>query len=150
MNSITISKAKVSDAQIIRKLEEKIWSQEVVNKYDAPMFVRFGYVYIAKHEKKIIGALIAYQTKDNEVYVCDWITDKKYRSKKIGKKLYERLIEEVGEKPIVSFIDPKNTPSLRAHLKLGFKVIKKIKNPYALNEGYRVFVKRNSNKNIQK
>ena len=48
MHTTTISKAKVSEAQFIRKLEEKIWGEEVVNKYDAPMLVRFGYVYVAK------------------------------------------------------------------------------------------------------
>lgn len=150
MSSITISRAKISDSQIVRKLEERVWSEEVVNKYDAPMLVRFGYVYVAKHNKNMIGAIIAYQTKDDEIYVCDWVIDKEYRGKKIGQKLYEHLIGEVGKKPIVSFIDPKNIPSLEAHLKLGFKIVKKIKNPYALNEGYRILVKRNPNKNIQK
>lgn len=48
MHTIIVSKAKVSEAQFIRKLEEKIWGEEVVNKYDAPMLVRFGYVYTAK------------------------------------------------------------------------------------------------------
>jgi ribosomal protein S18 acetylase RimI-like enzyme len=106
-------------------------------------------VYVAKHNKKIIGALIAYQTKDDEIYVCDWVIDKEYRGKKIGQKLYEHLINDVEEKAIVSFIDPENTPSLDAHLKLGFKIVKKIKNPYVLNEGYKIFVRRNPN-NLQK
>jgi len=150
IKSITISKAKVSDSQVIRKLEKKVWSEEVVNKYDSPMLVRFGYVYVAKHEKKIVGAIIAYPTKDNEIYVCDWVVDSKYRGMNIGQRLYERLFKDVREKSIVSFIDPDNFPSMKTHLKLGFRVVRKIKNPYALNEGYRIFVRKNLTKNSLK
>lgn len=147
MHTTTISKAKVSEAQFIRRLEEKIWGEEVVNKYDAPMLVRFGYVYVAKCWKEIVWALVSYQTRENEVYVCDWVVDKKYRGMGIWKRLYERLFCDVKDKNIVTFIDPDNTPSLNAHIKLGFSVSKKVKNAYALNEGYRIFVVKPPKKN---
>ena len=142
MASVKILKAKVSDSQKIRELENRIWNEEVVNKYDIPMFVRFGYSYIAKYKDKIVGAIIAYKTKDDEVYVCDWIVEKKFRKSGIGLKLYKSLIKNIRDLPIVSFIEQNNTPSLNAHFKLGFKIVKKIKDPYDLGEGYRIFVRR--------
>jgi len=35
---------KIEEAQEIRKLEERVWGEEVVNKYDIPMFIKFGCV----------------------------------------------------------------------------------------------------------
>lgn len=146
MFSIKITKAKTSDSQQIKKLEDKIWDEEVVNKYDIPMFVSFGYVFVAKDKDKIIGAIVAYPTKQNEVYVCDWVVDKKYRKMKIGEKLYKKLIKSVGKRSVVSFVETNNAPSIKAHQKFGFKIVKKIKNSYDLNEGYRFFMRRKQNK----
>lgn len=142
---IKVYKAKISDAQEIRQLETKVWGEEMVNKYDIAMFVRFGWCFVAKTKNKMVGAIYSYQTKDNKVYVCDWIVDKNYRGKNIGMLLYKRLIKKLSGKDILTFLDLKNTPTLKAHQKLGFKVVKKVKNPYNLRSGieagYRVLVR---------
>lgn len=134
MNKIKILKATIDDAQQIRILETKVWGEECTNKYDIPMYIRFGYVYVAKDGKKIIGAICSYKTKDNKVYVCDWFVDKKYRGQDIGIKLYKKLINSV-KYPIVTFLDPARTPTVKAHEKLGFKLHKKIKNAYGIKKG---------------
>ncbi len=126
---IKITKAKVAEAQEIRKLEKKVWGEEVVNKYDIPMFVRFGYVFVAKDKKKIVGAICSYKTNIDEIYVCDWVVDPKYRNREIGLKLYQKLINSV-KNPIITFLDPHLTPTLRAHEKLGFKIVKRVDNAY--------------------
>jgi len=132
---ISIRKAKLNDAQEIRLLENRAWKEEVVNKYDIPMFVRFGWCFVAKEGKKLIGAICSFSTKDDEVYVSDWAVSTAYRGKNVGLRLYERLIQEVRGKRIVTFLDPKNTPAIEAHKKLGFKVIGKVKSPYGLKKG---------------
>jgi ribosomal protein S18 acetylase RimI-like enzyme len=132
--TIQILRAKVSEAQEIRKLETKVWGEEVVNKYDIPMFVRFGYVFVAKDKNKIVGAIIAYKTKDDDIYVCDWVVDQKYRNKKIGLKLYTKLINSV-KNPIITFLDPKRIPTIKAHELLGFKIVKKVNNAYGYSQG---------------
>lgn len=147
IKQIKFVKAEVSESQLIRELEEKVWGEEVTNKYDMPMFVRFGYVYVAKIENKIIGAIVSYKTNKNEVYVCDLVVDSKYRRQKIGEKLYKKLLSSVKGMNIVSFLDPGLSPTFELHKKLGGKIVDKISNPYDLKKdkgletGIRLFVR---------
>ena len=142
MSAIRILKANVKDSQEIRRLETRVWKEEVTNKYDIAMFIRFGYVFIAKDANKIIGGICAYRTNKGKIYVCDWFVDKEYRNKKVGMRLYQKLIR-VADADIVSFLDPENIPTLKAHMKLGFKIARKVKNAYGnakgLEDGYRLF-----------
>jgi ribosomal protein S18 acetylase RimI-like enzyme len=151
MNNVNISSAKIKDAQEIRILETSVWNEECTNKYDIPMYIRFGYVYIAKtrdqikNRNKIVGAICAYKTKDDEIYVCDWFVEKKFRGKNIGIRLYKKLIISV-KCSIVTFLDPMRIATVHAHEKLGFKIIKRVKNAYGiykgLESGERLFVRR--------
>ena len=134
MKGIKISKAKIEDSQEIRELETKVWDEECTNKYDIPMYIRFGYVYVAKEGNKIVGAICSYKTKENMVYVCDWFVDENYRGKDIGIKLYKKLISEV-KVPIVNFLEENRIPTVNAHKKLGFKLWKRVKNAYGLDKG---------------
>jgi ribosomal protein S18 acetylase RimI-like enzyme len=132
---IKITRAKITDAQSIRKLEFRVWKEEVTSEYDAPMFVRFGWCFVARDGQKVIGAICSYLTNKDEVYVCDWVVDKLYRQRNIGGRLYQKLIETVKHKNVISLINPKNKPSLTAHQKLGFKVVGFVKNAYGLRGG---------------
>ncbi|MBP9766037.1 MAG: GNAT family N-acetyltransferase [Candidatus Pacebacteria bacterium] len=131
---IIIQKAKVENSKEIRELEKKIWKEECTNQYDMPMFIRFGYVFIAKDNLKIIGAVTSFKTNKNEVYVSDLFVDSKYRKLGIGQKLKERLLKEVKGMNVISFLDPKNTATINLHKKIGSKIVSKIKNAYGLKE----------------
>ena len=50
-------------------------------------------------------------------------------------KLYQKLIGETKGKNILSLVDIKNTASMNAHAKMGFNVVKKIKDAYQLRKG---------------
>jgi L-amino acid N-acyltransferase YncA len=135
MKIIKISRAKVVEAQKIRRLEDKVWGEEVVNKYDEPMFVRFDWCFVAKDKEKIVGAIIAYLTRNNEIFVSDWVVAKSYRHEDIGLRLYEKLIKDTKGRNIISLIDPGNKASLAAHKELGFKIVRIVKNAYGLSGG---------------
>ncbi len=139
MQMIKISKAKIEDLQQILKLETKIWDGRVTSIYDMANFIRFGYAFVAKDKTKIVGAIIAIKTKDDEVFVEDLIVDKKYRNKKIGTKLKQKLISSV-KLPFIGFVSPKFKASLKLQKKLGFKLVKKVKNPYMRNKKEYVFM----------
>lgn len=140
---IKIRMAMMSESQKIRKLEERVWGEKnVTDKWDIANFVRFGYVFVAKEKNKIIGAIIAMKTKDNKVYVGDWIVDKKYRRKRVGTMLYKALIKKVGRKTVIAFIDPNNGKSLKAHSMLGFRIIREVEDAYNLGKSYKLVSKR--------
>lgn len=135
MRIIKISRAKVVEAQAIRRLEARVWGEEVTNKYDEPMFIRFDWCFVAKDKQKIVGAIVAFLTRKNEVFVSDWVIDKLYRHHDIGLHLYQNLIKAVPGRNIVTLIDPDNEPSLLAHKELGFKVVRTVNNAYGLTGG---------------
>jgi len=90
--------------------------------------------FVAKDKDKIIGAICSYFTKDNELYICDWVVDKNYQGRKIGINLYKRLLKKTKSVSLISFINYKAVKSLELHKKLGFKIIKKVNNPYCIKE----------------
>ena len=103
----------------------------VTSIYDMASTVRFGYVFVAKNKDKIVGAIIGSKTSKNECYIEDFLVDKKYQGQGIGTKIYKKLFSEVGTLPIIAFVSPKYKTSLHIHKNLGFKILKKIKDPYA-------------------
>lgn len=142
LEMIRIRKPKPSEAQKIRLLETHVYGHEVTNRYDMPMTVRHGYSYIAKDEHgKLVGAILALPTKDGQILVCDWVVDKRYRRKRIGCGLYERLLKSVKGKQVIAYIKPRNKASLNGHLKLGFKVYKRVRDAYNLGKGEWILVR---------
>ena len=107
----------------------------MVNKYDEPMFIRFDWCFVAKDKNRIVGAIVAYLTRNNEIFVSDWVVDKAYQHEDIGLHLYKKLIQAVKSRNIITLIDSKNEPSLLAHKEMGFKIVRSIKNAYGLVGG---------------
>lgn len=140
MTKISIKRAALTDAQQIRKLEEKVWAHAVTSSYDAAMFVRFGYCFIAKQGTKLVGAIIAFPTRQQEVYVTDVVVAAKQRRSNVGERLYRRLLHTVSQ-PVISFVDPANSASLALHSKLGGRVARRVKDPYVLGEGFKLLVR---------
>jgi ribosomal protein S18 acetylase RimI-like enzyme len=87
----SIFKAKPKDAAAVRALEALVWEEEVTSKYDTPMFIHFGYVFIAKVGKKVVGAIIAFPTNADDVFVSDIVVHPEYQGQGIGEKLYRKL-----------------------------------------------------------
>lgn len=132
---IKIIKAKPEHAQEVRKIEHLVWGEEVTNQYDGPIFVRFGYVFIAQIGTQIIGAIVALKTNNNEVFVSDIVVHPSHQGKGIGEKLYKKLLQNVKGSNVISFLNPDITSTINLHKKLGGKIIKKVNNPYNLKKG---------------
>ncbi len=138
---ITITKAVKSDSKSIIKLEERVWEEKnITSIYDIPVFIKYGYTFVARDGNKTIGVIMAIKTKEDNIFVMDWIVDKKYRRKKIGERLYKKLITNIKNNAILSLVDENNIVSINAHKKLGFKIIKKLKDPYYLGNNEYVYL----------
>lgn len=132
---IKIRAAKMEEAQKIRDLENAVWGEDVVNQYDIPIFVRFGYCFVAESAEKIVGAIIALVTKQSDVYVLDLVVDKNYRRLGIAEKLKRRLMRAVPGKDILSLVRDYNSASLALNAKIGIISKKAMMHPFGLNEG---------------
>ncbi len=129
---ITIRKGRLSDLQEIKTLEQLVWHEgNIFGKYGLSIFMRFGYVFIARNKKRIIGGIHGIKTHDNAVYVIDFFIDKDYHGQNIGTRLYKKLIRSV-KLPIIAHVHADNEASLHIHEKLGFKIIKKEKDIYGI------------------
>lgn len=127
---IIITPAKPSDSEAIRTLEREAHGEEVTSRYDAALIVRFGYAYVATENGKIIGAITAWQTRNGEVKINDWVVHPEHRRKGIGAKLYRKLLEEAPGKVILALVDEKNWASANAHRKLGFTEVERVDDAY--------------------
>lgn len=132
---IKISKAKPKESQSIRQFEQFVWNEtNITSPYDIVSFVTYGYVFLAKSKDKIVGAIVAIKTKDNEIRIIDWIVDESYRHIGIGTKLYEKLRKEAGNLTMIAYVESDNTASIEGHKKLGFKPTKKITDPFFIGD----------------
>ena len=133
---ITISKAKIKDCPKIVELEKKIRNEDFVsNVYESAAFIKYGFVFIAKDNEKIIWAIIAFMGKNDIVFVTDFVVDPKYRNYGIWHKLYNKLIKE-WKKTIHALVWPDYKESINLHEELWFKLIKKENYPYGSNKKY--------------
>jgi len=132
---ISIARARVSDVDGILELQKNIWKDEggQSNWYDMCDWIVHGYVFVAKHRSKIVGTIAAFRTSGNELYVTEWIVDEEYRRKGIGSRLYRKLISTT-QLPILTIISTDYKESMAGHSKLGFRLVKRLRNPYGLKE----------------
>lgn len=144
---ITISKAKIGDAQKIRAFEQKEWNEkDIVGPYEAATFIRYGYAFVAKDKGEIVGVIIAMKTKNNEVKVIDWIVAEDYRRQRIGTRLYAALEKEVKGYPLLSFVECNNEESANGHQNLGFEKVKKIKDAFGMGKNEQWWLMRKENR----
>ena len=145
---IKITTAKPNESQQIRRFEQLVWHETcITSPYDIVTFVTYGYVFLAKENNKIVGAIIAIKTKKDEIRIIDWLVEKNHRHRGIGTKLYHKLRRAVGGLAIIAYVESRNTASLAGHKKLGFKRIKKVADPFYLSENTTWWVMKKLNTN---
>ena len=128
---IRVHKAKIQDCFHIVELEKKVRHEKNVgNVYENSAFIKYGFVFVAKDESKIVGAIISFIGKNNSIYVSDHVVDPHYRGLGIGESLYKRLIKKTKGSTIRGLVWPEYKESNNLHKKLRFTRVKKLKNPY--------------------
>lgn len=86
-------------------------------------------VFVAEDKNRLIGYICGniklkpYKIFDSEGYVEDWFVNESYRSKKIGKMLFERLIEEFKKRECTHIAVSSyavNKKAINIYYKIGF------------------------------
>ncbi|MCX6722283.1 MAG: GNAT family N-acetyltransferase [Candidatus Staskawiczbacteria bacterium] len=144
-NKIKITLAKPSDTNKIVQLEREVWKEAfgldgVAGKYDVGSFIRLGLVFVAKDKNKIVGAIISFGTESKDMFIADWVVDKKYRNHGIGKELFNKLIKKLKNRKLITFIEERYKESIHFHKEMGFKTIKTVKDIYGIGEKQKYYV----------
>ena len=99
----------------------------VIQQPDYDGFAKSGYSLLAESEGKILGFILAFETVQvhQELY-CKYIAvNPSCQGQGIGVMLFKNLIDIAKKnniKKIWSLINPDNPNSIKAHLKVGFKL----------------------------
>lgn len=136
-----ITRAKTDDFLAIAALDRISWPS-AENKQ--PVFIpdgehtwrlwcEYAVVFCAKKDEKVIGAVLAFPTNDPALYALHkiFVADE-YRGKSIGTQLLKRMVEELSNRNLRSFltVNPNNDAALKLYKSLGFSVEKSIKGYY--------------------
>jgi ribosomal-protein-alanine N-acetyltransferase len=141
---IKIQWAGIRDTNKIFNLTKRVYHDRLsANLFAIGECIKFGYVFVArKGDGKLAGAILAWRTRDDEVYVSDIVIDKEYRKQGLASQLYERILSQARDREIIAFVDHDDTPSLKLHQKLGFYKEKKMKAPYGLKSMKEMYLMR--------
>ena len=81
-----------------------------------------------------MGAIVAIRTRNNKIFVADWVVDKKYREHGIGLKLYKKLMKDTKGSAIDALVSERYVKSVELHKKMGFKIKDVIPDAYGVHE----------------
>ena len=156
-NPITIKTAKsLNDAKTISLLAKSIWVEHyttiiglaqveyMTKKYQSTDQIhqditQNGYTYyIAYSGEKAVGyAAIKPDADGNGIFLSKLYIDKNYRGQKISKRILEQILntfQDKGAHFIWLTVNKKNTNSISAYQKMGYKIIEEIVTD--IGEGY--------------
>ena len=111
---------------------EKFQSEKAIKEQ-----IEHGYIYYwAKYDGKNVG-FIGFYPVDNKLYLSKFYIDKDYRGKKVGRKLFDFLVNYTREKGLKSLylnVNKYNYNSIKVYEHLGFVKIREEKND--IGHGY--------------
>ncbi len=131
MLTLKVRNVRSSDYNIIAPLIDEWWGgRKMAAMLPKLFFVHFNKTsFIAEKNGEIVGFLIGFlsQTDRNVAYIHFVGVHPKYRSKHIGKRLYQmffQVAQKNNRNVIRAVTSPVNKVSIAFHTKIGFKIEK--------------------------
>lgn len=84
---------------------------------------------IALDNDKVVWAIIWFKTREDNIFVNDFVVNEEYRGYWIWYKLYSKLLNETKEN-VIAYIDDDYYASIHMHKKLWFILEKKVKSAF--------------------
>lgn len=123
-----ITPAQTTDFLAIAELDREAWKDNNHAEFIPDgehvwrIWVEHALVFCAKQESEIIGAILAFPTKQNQYCTHKVFVRKDYREKGIGSALFKALLSEIDALKAMTFltVDPANQSALALYEKWGF------------------------------
>ncbi len=87
------------------------------------VWVAGAYVYVARDGEQIVGAIVAFPTRQETLFVHKVMVEQRYRGRGIGTRLFDLLLEEIDESVHASClltVDPANKAAVQRYERIGF------------------------------
>ena len=139
---IRIRKAKPQDFLEIAKLDRRAWRKNRNSRHIPDgehawrLWAEHALVYCAWSEGKMAGAILAFPCLAGEFCIHKVFVAPGLRGKKIGTRLFEKLLRDLDRRGVGSFltVDPRNESALALYAKWGFTGRTFVKGFYRKNE----------------
>jgi phosphinothricin acetyltransferase len=151
---IRIQKAKERDFLEIAHLDRIAWKQSRNSRFIPDgehawrLWVELALVYCAQKDGRIVGAILAFPGLSGEFCIHKAFVDPSCRKIKIGTRLFKRLLQDLDQRGVHSFltVDPLNENALGLYTKWGFEKCDFKKGYYRKSEDRLVLKRRPSSK----
>ncbi len=87
------------------------------------MWVAGAYVFVARDGAQVVGAIVAFPTRQATLFVHKVMVDKRYRGRGIGTRLFDLLLEDVDANVRAACfltVDPGNNAAVKRYARIGF------------------------------
>ena len=87
------------------------------------VWVAGAYVYVARDGVQVVGAIVAFPTCEETLFVHKVMVDERYRGRGIGSRLFELLLDEIDASVHASCfltVDPAKAAAVQRYERIGF------------------------------
>jgi ribosomal protein S18 acetylase RimI-like enzyme len=87
------------------------------------VWIAGAYVYVARDGEQVVGAIVAFPTRQGTLFVHKVMVDERYRRRGIGSRLFDLLLEEIDASvhaACVLTVDPAHEASVKRYERIGF------------------------------
>jgi len=87
------------------------------------MWIAGAYVYVARDGGQVVGAIVAFPTRQGTLFVHKVMVDERYRQRGIGTRLFDLLLEDIDANVHATCfltVDPAHEASVRRYERIGF------------------------------
>ena len=87
------------------------------------VWVAGAYVHVARDGDRVVGAIVAFPTRQGTLFVHKVMVDKQYRGRGIGGRLFDLLLADIDANVHAACfltVDPANAAAVRRYERIGF------------------------------